>query len=392
MFENLKKKLSSFFSSKPEKSEKEKPRKILKSKTSKLKKAEKTKSVEESLKQKASKIEEEVPTKFSVAHQTFIPDTEKFKEQETPEQKLEESLSPKESFGFFSKLKKALTTSTIKQSEFDELFQDLEITLLENNVSLSVVDKIREELSKDFVGISIKKSEIKSLDSTILNSLKSAISYILIEPPNLIENIKKHLSKPYVILFFGINGSGKTTSIAKLAHLLKKNKISCVLAAADTFRAASIEQLETHASKLSVPIIKSDYGSDPASVAFDAISYAKKNKIDCVLIDTAGRMYTKTNLMKEMEKIVRISKPNLKIFVGESITGNDATSQAEIFSQTAGIDGIILSKADIDEKAGAILSVSYITKAPIYFLGVGQKYEDLIPFSKSTVLKHLGLE
>ncbi len=387
MFENLKKKLESFF--KP----KEKPKNLKAQKPKKQEKPSKAfkkeDKIDKTLKEKAEKIKSEIHLEPDAIKQF-----ESLKSQQSIEEQIETSQEEikEQPKGFFSKLKTALTTSVIKQEQFDEIFSDLELTLLENNVSLSVVDKIRSELSKDFVGISIKRSDIKNLDSLILNSLKSAISSVLIEPPNLVEKIKAHLSIPYVILFFGINGSGKTTNIAKLAHLLKKNKISVCLAAADTFRAASIEQLETHASALKVPIIKSQYGSDPASVAFDAISYARKNKIQCVLIDTAGRMYTKTNLMKEMEKIVRVSKPNLKLFVGESITGNDATSQAKMFSQTAGIDGIILSKADIDEKAGAILSVSYVTKAPIYFLGVGQKYEDLQPFKKSIVLKHLGLE
>ena len=163
------------------------------------------------------------------------------------------------------------------------------------------------------------------------------------------------------------------------------------MAAADTFRAASIEQLKMHGDKVGVEVISSQYGSDPASVVFDAIQHAKKNKIKVVLIDTAGRMYTKENLLKEMEKIVRVSQPDLKIFVGESITGNDAVEQARTFKEAVGIDGIILSKADVDEKAGAILSVSQVTKKPIYFLGTGQDYENLEVFSKKMVLKNLGM-
>ena len=183
-----------------------------------------------------------------------------------------------------------------------------------------------------------------------------------------------------------------TTTIAKMAYFLKQNKISCVLAAADTFRAASIEQLKIHAQKLSLPIIAHQYGADPASVAFDAKKYAEAHNIQVVLIDTAGRMYTKTNLIKEMEKIVRISSPDLKLFIGESITGNDVVEQAKTFNEAISIDGIILSKADVDEKAGAILSVSQVTNKPIYFLGVGQNYSNLQPFKKSSVLKNLGLE
>jgi fused signal recognition particle receptor len=309
------------------------------------------------------------------------------KEEETPKEELKEELVEEET-GFFGRLKKKLSTSVLTQEQFDEIFQELEMILLENNVALEVVDKIHESLSKDLVGISVKKNEV---EKTIQESLKDSILEVLIEPPDLFKAIEKSL-EPYVILFFGINGSGKTTSIAKLASILKEKGFSCVLAAGDTFRAASIEQLEKHANNIGVPIVKGEYGKDPSAVAFDAISYAKAHKLKAVLIDTAGRMYTKSNLMKEMEKIVRVSKPNLKIFVGESITGNDATEQARMFHETAGIDGIILTKADVDEKAGAILSVSHVTGKPIYFLGVGQEYKDLKEFKKKDVLQGLGVE
>jgi len=293
----------------------------------------------------------------------------------------------REEKGFFSKLKEKLASKILKREEFDEMFEEFEMTLLESNVALVVVDKIREDLAKDLVGVPVKKGGV---ERTIVESLKDSVLDVLFEGGDLIKEIEKAEGQ-YVILFFGINGSGKTTSVAKLASMLKKKGVSCVLGAGDTFRAASIEQLEKHAEKIGVPIVKSAYGADPASVAFEAVSYAKKNKIKAVLIDTAGRMYTKANLMKEMEKIVRVAKPNLKIFVGESITGNDATEQARIFNDSVGIDGIILTKADVDEKAGTILSVGYVTKKPIYFLGVGQKYEDLKEFRKEDVLKGLGL-
>jgi fused signal recognition particle receptor len=191
------------------------------------------------------------------------------------------------------------------------------------------------------------------------------------------------------MLFLGINGSGKTTTIARLAYMLKQKNISVVLGAGDTFRAASIEQLEKHASNLGVPIIKQNYGSDPAAVAFDTIAYAKSHKIDVVLIDTAGRMHTKTDLIREMEKIVRVSKPDLKIFVAESITGNDAIEQAKVFNESVNIDGIILTKADVDERGGTCISVSYITGKPILFIGVGQEYKDLEKFDKEKIIKNL---
>ncbi len=288
---------------------------------------------------------------------------------------------PTEQHSFFDKFKKKVT-----EERFDELFTELEMIMLQNNVAYEVVEFIRGKLKHDLVGKNLSEVSIET-------KLKEALEEILINPPNLIKEIRESLKnkKPYVIAFVGINGSGKTTSIAKVAHLLKKEKLSVCLAAGDTFRAAAIEQLEIHANKLNVPIIKKDYNSDPASVGFEAIIYAKKHAIDVVLIDTAGRMNTKESLMKEMEKIIKVCNPDKKIFLGESITGNDATEQARSFNQHISIDGIILSKADIDEKGGTALSVSYITKKPIYFLGTGQLYDDLEVFDKDKMIKRLGL-
>ena len=288
----------------------------------------------------------------------------------------------------FSKISKKIKTSTIKKEHIDKIFEELEIILLENSVALEVVDKIKENLSKDLEGIEVKKGEI---EKTITKNLKKSISDVLLDSPNLIKEIKEK-DGTYTIIFFGINGSGKTTSISKLANKLQKEGIDCVFAAADTFRAASIEQLEKHGENLKIPVIKHQYGADPAAVAFDAKKYAEKNKIKCVLVDTAGRMYTKENLLKQMEKITRVCKPDKKFFVGESITGNDMVEQAKAFDETIGIDGSILTKADVDEKGGAILSVSYLTQKPIYFLGIGQKYEDLQEFKKKNILKNLELE
>tara|TARA_Y100000310_G_scaffold344372_1_gene456823 strand:- start:1100 stop:2266 length:1167 start_codon:yes stop_codon:yes gene_type:complete len=388
MFKSLKDKFSSWLST-----EKEAPEPVKKTKKTTKKTAKAPSKKEEKLTRKKTKhskkkeLEKEVEPANSESKKEITKQTEE-KPQEPTEKVLQQ---PEEKPSFFSKLKKKLSTSELSSEQFDSLFEEFELTLLENNVSLAAVDHIHSSLAKDLVGISIKKSDI---DSTIITSLKESILSLLIEPPNLLEQIKKHSKykpDPYIIAFFGINGSGKTTSIAKLAHYLKAGGLSVVLAAGDTFRAASIEQLEVHASALSIPIIKQTYGSDPAAVAFDAIKYAKSNKIDVVLIDTAGRMYTATNLLREMEKIIRISKPQLKIFVAESITGNDVVSQCNAFNEFIGIDGIILSKSDIDEKGGAILSISQATKKPIYFLGNGQLYKDLEIFNKEKILERLGL-
>jgi len=284
--------------------------------------------------------------------------------------------------GFFAKFRDRFKKK-ISEEKFDELWKELELVLLENNVALEVVNKIKKDLKSSLVEKEIKKS----VEEDIKEALKESIKNILKEEKNILNKIKE--KKPYVIVFFGINGTGKTTSIAKLAHLLQKNKLSSVLAAGDTFRAASIEQLSKHASKLKVPIIKGNYGSDPASIAFDAIAYARAHRIDVVLIDTAGRMHTQTNLIREMEKIVKVSKPDLRLFVGEAIAGNDIVEQVKIFDANVGIDGIILSKADIDEKGGAALSVSHTTNKPILFLGTGQEYNDLEVFDKEKMIKRI---
>ena len=377
MFEALKKKFMSWMGKEtpskkdPIKKAKEKSKEDPQKKEKKKREALSTKTLTREEKKQENEAEQ-------IILQASTPLQEQI--QEKPEEAEEEKGN------FFTKLIKKISTAKLTEEQFDECFQDLEITLLQNNVALEAVDAIRKSLSKNLVGQQIKRTEAR-----VIQALKDSILALLQEPPNLLTDIKNS-SEPYVVLFFGINGTGKTTSIAKIAHLLQKNKLSCVLAAADTFRAASIEQLKTHADSLKVPVIASQYGTDPASVAFDAIAYAKKNNIKVVLIDTAGRMYTKENLLKEMGKIVRISSPDLKFFVGESITGNDAIDQARTFNDSIGIDGIILTKADIDEKAGAILSVSHVTGKPIYFLGTGQGYDDLTLFTKKTVLKNLGLE
>jgi len=303
---------------------------------------------------------------------------EKEKLEQSPKETIE---SPTEEKGFFVKFQKRLT-----EEKFEELFEELGIILIQNNVAYAAVESIKNSLAEKLIGKTLKEINLSG-------ELKNSIESILINPPNFLEEIKDSLEvkQPFVILFSGINGSGKTTTIAKIANYLQKNKLSVCLAAADTFRAAAIQQLEEHANKLKVSIIKKDYGSDPASVGFEAIAYAKKNKIDVVLIDTAGRMQNKDSLMKEIEKICKVTKPDMKIFLGESITGNDATEQAKVFNESIGLTGIILSKADIDEKGGTAISVSHITGKPILFLGTGQEYKDLEIFDKDKMVEKLGL-
>jgi len=297
-------------------------------------------------------------------------------------EKLRETLS-----GFISKL----SSIELKPENLREIIWDLKLSLLENDVALVVAEHICEEIEKKLYGLKVSRLEDKrkivreALKTTLLSLLETPDKIDLVE---LVEK-KRSMREPCVIVFVGINGTGKTTTIAKIANLLLKRGYSVVLACSDTFRAGAIEQLEQHAKKLGVHMIKHRYGSDAAAVAYDAVQYAKARGINVVLIDTAGRMQTNKNLMAEMEKIVRVTKPDLTIFVGDALAGNDAVSQAEEFSKYINISGSILTKMDADAKGGAAISISYITKKPILFIGVGQKYDDVETFKPETIVNRI---
>lgn len=256
------------------------------------------------------------------------------------------------------------------------------LTLVENDVALPVAEHICAEIEKKLEGVKVKRlggrREIveKALRQVLLETLTVEDRRDLLET---VEN-KRKMKEPCVIVFVGINGSGKTTSIAKVAKLLMKHGYSVVLACSDTYRAGSIEQLEEHAKRLGVRVIKHQYGSDAAAVAYDAVNYAKTRGINVVLIDTAGRMQTDLNLMMEMEKIVRVITPDMVLFIGDALAGNDAVMQAQEFGKFVHISGSILAKVDADAKGGAAVSIAQITKKPIIFIGTGQRYEDLEPF------------
>ncbi|MBU0980996.1 MAG: signal recognition particle-docking protein FtsY [Nanoarchaeota archaeon] len=315
-----------------------------------------------------------------------------------PEEGAEEPepVKPKRFLGIFKKKEKpkvikrisdTFVTKKLSSDKFDQLFWDLEVMLMENNVAMEVVEKIKDDLKDRLVDKPLRRGQLTEVISgSLAESLNGLFS---VEPIDLVEKVKE--KKPYVICFIGVNGSGKTTTIAKLTHYFKGKGLGCVLAAADTFRAASLEQLQIHADKLGVKLIKHDYGSDPAAVAFDAVEHAKAKDKDVVLIDTAGRQHSNTNLMDELKKVIKVAKPDLKIFVGDSLTGNDCVEQARNFNEAVGIDGIVLSKVDVDEKGGAAISVSYVTRKPIMFIGTGQEYPDLEPFESRRILESLGI-
>ncbi|MHA1649029.1 MAG: signal recognition particle-docking protein FtsY [Candidatus Helarchaeota archaeon] len=285
--------------------------------------------------------------------------------------------------GTFGGLKEKISLKMLSEKNLKKPLQNLKNLLIQNDVSVLAAEKICELLEEELLGQKIGR--FKNIQKLVEAALRKAIIDILTPESqiNILEMIeqKKQEDEPVIFVFLGVNGIGKTTTIAKLAHFLRKHGYSSVLAASDTFRAGAIQQLEKHANKLNIRIIKGDYGADGASIAFDAINHAQARHINAVLIDTAGRMETNKNLMEEVKKIVRVTEPDLRIFVGSLLVGNAAWQQAETFSNQVGIDANILTMADADIKGGAALSVTYLTKKPIIFLGNGQSYDDLIPFN-----------
>ena len=297
-----------------------------------------------------------------------------------PEEETDENL------GMFSFVRH----KTISEKDIDDILFELEMALLEGDVAMDVAEQIINSVKIDLVGRKIKRRN--DVDDFTKEALKKAISHILdIEGKDitsLIEEAKK-TDEPLKIMFVGINGTGKTTTIAKISTYFIQKGYTPVIAAADTFRAGAIEQLTHHADKLHVKIIKHKKGADPAAVAYDAVEHARAKGKELVLIDTAGRMQTNINLMDEMKKIKRVIKPNLIIYVGDALTGNDSVEQAQKFNDAVGIDGIILTKADADAKGGAALSIGYVIQKPILFLGTGQSYSDIIEFKPEWMVEQI---
>ncbi|MGD0802527.1 MAG: signal recognition particle-docking protein FtsY [Candidatus Bathyarchaeia archaeon] len=275
-----------------------------------------------------------------------------------------------------------ISKTGLTEKDLEPLVWDLQMQLIGNDVSVQVAEKVCEELKERLKGEEANRFGSKS--DLVKKALKESIESVM-QTGKGVDVVKavgesKSQGRPYVIMFVGINGTGKTTSIAKVTRLLQKNGFSVVIASGDTYRAGAIEQLEEHARRLGVKVIKHQYGSDAASVGYDTIQYAKARGVDAVLIDTAGRMQTNRNLMDELTKIKRVVGPDLTIMIIDSLIGNDATEQALSFNKAVGFDAVILTKVDADAKGGSSLSVSFLTGKPIIYIGVGQGYDDLQPF------------
>ncbi|MFA6804633.1 MAG: signal recognition particle-docking protein FtsY [Candidatus Methanomethylophilaceae archaeon] len=275
----------------------------------------------------------------------------------------------------------------IKEDPLDDILDELEVALLESDVAYPVVQEIILGVRDNLVNK--KYSREFTLEQVVETAVKESVRNVL--KVNEFDFMKwiEDQPRPTVIMFIGINGTGKTTAIAKIANMLQKDGKTVVMAACDTFRAGAIEQLTVHADKLGVKIVKQSQDADPAAVAYDAIEHARSKKKDVVLIDTAGRMQTNNNLIDEMKKIARVSKPALKIFVGDALAGNDAIEQAKVFDAAVGIDAVILTKIDTDAKGGAALSIAHTIGKPIAFVCNGQEYDDIEQFNADWMLERL---
>jgi len=286
----------------------------------------------------------------------------------------------------FEKLKHGLngvveriSKSELTEKDLDPILHELQLQLIANDVAVEVAEKICTELRDRLIGETVSRFGDKA--SPVKGVLRASIESVMATQTE-VDFLKqaaesKVEGKPLVILFVGINGTGKTTTIAKVAKLLLGRGFRVVFASGDTYRAGAIEQLEEHARRLGVRVIKHKYGADPAAVSFDAVRHAEARGIDAVLIDTAGRMQTNRNLMDELRKIKKVVQPDLTVMVVDALTGNDATEQAETFNNQVGFDTAILTKVDADAKGGSSLSVSYLTGKPIAYIGTGQGYDDL---------------
>jgi len=287
----------------------------------------------------------------------------------------------------FSSLTQIATHRSLSKEEIDSVLWDLEIALIESDVAQEAIESINSNLKQQLLETKVARSDSSEdfirgrLEDAIRQTFSKTSKVDLIRLARSKAEAQRRADKdPFIVLFLGINGTGKTTTVAKVANLLLKNKISVIVACGDTHRAGAIEQLTEHAERLKIKAIAQSYGSDPAAVAKDAQLYSRSHNIDVALIDSAGRLQTNKNLMDEMSKISKVVSPDLKIFVGDSLAGNDAISQAKEFQKSTDFDAAILTKADADVKGGAALSIVFVTQRPIIYLGVGQNYDDLVPF------------
>ena len=288
-----------------------------------------------------------------------------------------------------SNLSKIAVEKQISEKELDKVMEDLTRELLESEIPFDLVEQISKNIKKQMIDKKFARSDefIEVIKSEFTKTIKEIFQKV--EDVDLIQLINSKESKPFKILIVGINGSGKTTTVAKIGHLLKENNISSAIVAGDTFRSGAIEQIKEHADRLELKLISQKYGSDPAAVARDGVEYSKTHNIDAVIIDTSGRVQTNSNLMQEVLKIKNVVNPDFTLFIGDSLAGNDLVSQTQEFFKFTEFNGSILTKVDADVKGGAILSILSETGKPIIYIGTGQEYKDLEKFNEERFLSGL---
>ncbi|MFB6117449.1 signal recognition particle-docking protein FtsY [Halosegnis sp.] len=338
----------------------------------------------DSLKEKLGRFEEDVET-------TTDADSETDDEQPTepdPEATDESAEDPESDDSLTERAKLfASGKSKITEEELEEPLEQLEFALLEGDVELSVASEIIDRLREELVGQA--RAQVKSGEVVVQEAIGAALLDVIdVGGIDFDEEIAAR-EKPVTVIFTGVNGVGKTTTIAKLGRYLEERGYDVVLANGDTYRAGANEQLQEHADNLGLKLISHEQGGDPAAVIYDAVEYAEANEVDIVLGDTAGRLHTSNDLMSQLEKIDRVVGPDLTLFVDEAVAGQDATQRAQQFNDAAEIDGVVLTKADADSQGGAAISIAHVTGKPILFLGTGQGYDDIEQFDPETIVDRL---
>ena len=272
---------------------------------------------------------------------------------------------------------------------FDELLEELELVMLEADMGSRALEAVLSALRNELIGSRLRRGAdlTKVIEASLKRALRSLLAAGYWDFNATIDQMVDAGDTPVIVMMVGVNGTGKTTTTAKIAHRLKDEGKTVVLAAADTFRAGAIDQLESHADKIGVRCVSSERGGDSAAIARDAIESAKARGADVVIIDTAGRMTNKVNLMNELQKVHRVAQPHLVLFVGDALAGNDAVEQAVEFQRMLKFDGAVLCKLDTDAKGGAALSIAHATGRPIVLAGVGQGYGDLQQFDPDWLLQ-----
>jgi fused signal recognition particle receptor len=333
----------------------------------------------------AEELDEETVEEAAAEHE---PEPAESADAEAPSEEEDSEQSEKSERGLLGRAKLAATGKTvIEEEDLEKPLEELELALLSSDVEMGVAQEILSGIRENLVGET--RAQVKQTGHVVEDALHDALVDVISVGQFDFEQRIAEADKPVSIIFTGVNGVGKTTTIAKLSRYFEERGLSTVLANGDTYRAGANEQLQKHADNLDRKLISHEQGSDPAAVIYDAVEYAEANDVDVVLGDTAGRLHTSNDLMDQLEKIDRVIDPDMTIFVDEAVAGQDAVQRAREFDKAASIDGAVLTKADADPQGGAAISIAHVTGKPILFLGTGQDYDDLERFEPEVIVDRL---